>query len=65
MLSAEDLLAGGSLELLIDVPTELLDPASKHSDRQVLIKPLCIKDFQRINRAATVNDDLMAVLMVQ
>lgn len=70
MLSAEELLAGATLSYEVEVPPEVLQPASggqalKNGASQVRLKPLTVQDLQLISRAAKENDTLVATLMVQ
>jgi hypothetical protein len=65
-LTAEQLLAGGSLTHEVEVPAELVSangntPAGTH----VVLRPLTVRDLQRINKAASSNDSLSAALMIQ
>jgi hypothetical protein len=65
-LTAEELLAGGALTHEIGVPDELLDGAgSELADTQVVVRPLTVRDLQRIGRAARDDDELAAGLMIQ
>ena len=70
MLSAEELLAGGSLTYDIEVPVEILNPGGDRQlepsqELKVRLRPLTVKDLQVVSRAAKDNDSLMATLMVQ
>jgi hypothetical protein len=62
-LSADELLAGGSLRFEVDVPAALLD--AQRSARRVCLRPLTVADLQLISRAARDNDSLVAALMVR
>jgi hypothetical protein len=65
-LTAEELLAGGALTHEVGVPDELLDGAgSALTDTQVVLRPLTVRDLQRIGRAARDDDELAAGLMIQ
>ena len=65
-LTAEELLAGGALTHEVGVPDELLDGAgSELADTQVVVRPLTVRDLQRIGRAARDDDELAAGLMIQ
>jgi hypothetical protein len=68
-LSAEELLAGGSLTFEVEVPPAVLGPAdaSEGPDvpRTVRLRPLTVDDLQTITRAAKESDSLVATLMVQ
>ena len=68
MLSAEELLAGGSLTFEVEVPAEVLDPAEgagNGAPTTVRLRPLTVRDLQLISRAAKESDSLTATLMVQ
>lgn len=65
-LSAEELLAGSGLTHEVDIPTELLN----HSGRQaaaarVRLRPLTVRDLQRIDKAGGEDQTLSAGLMIQ
>lgn len=65
-LSAEELLAGGSLNHEVEVPADLLtanghDPAGA----QIVLRPLTVRDLQRIAKASSSDDVLSAALMIQ
>jgi hypothetical protein len=65
-LTAEELLAGGTLTHEIELPSELLDKASAATnDTVVILRPLTVRDLQRIGRAAREDDELAAGLMIQ
>lgn len=61
-LSADELLAGGTLRHEVDVPAALL--GAKLSSSRVRLRPLTVADLQRISRAAKDNEQLAAALMV-
>jgi hypothetical protein len=61
-LSAEDILAGGALQHEVGVPAEL---AGKAGGGSVTLKPLTVRDLQRIAKAARDDDGLSAALMIQ
>lgn len=69
MLSAEELLAGSSLQYEIEIPSQVLSPTGESDlttrQRIVLLRPLTVRDLQLITRAAKENDSLVATLMVQ
>ncbi len=68
MLSADELLAGGELTYEIIVPGEILkneESDKKTAGGKVRLRPLTVKDLQRISRAAKDSDNLTATLMVQ
>jgi hypothetical protein len=64
VLSADELLAGGELRHEVDIPAEFLPPVGDSLAR-VVIRPLTVRDLQRIGRAARDDDELSAVLMIQ
>lgn len=68
MLSADELLAGGGLTFSVEVPPHILQPggsAAPVAAGSVQLRPLTVKDLQRISRAAKDSDNLTATLMVQ
>lgn len=68
MLSADELLAGGGLTFTVEVPAHILQPgggAIQNAAGSVQLRPLTVKDLQRISRAAKDSDNLTATLMVQ
>jgi hypothetical protein len=66
MLSAEDLLAGSGVTHEVEIPLELL-PQDGGGDRQrrVVLRPLTVRDLQRIGKAAQDDDGISAGLMIQ
>lgn len=67
MLSADELLAGGGLTFTVEVPPHILQPGGtlQNAAGSVQLRPLTVKDLQRISRAAKDSDNLTATLMVQ
>jgi hypothetical protein len=65
-LSIEELLAGGSLTHEVAIPAELLN-ANGHSpaNGQVILRPLTVRDLQRIAKAARDDESLSAALIIQ
>ncbi|HYH79689.1 MAG TPA: hypothetical protein VEX86_07820 [Longimicrobium sp.] len=63
-LSAEDLLAGGTLTHELQVPAALLPPELAAGDARVVVRPLTVRDLQRIGQAARDDDGLSAALMI-
>jgi hypothetical protein len=63
MLSAEDLLAGSGVTHEVEIPLELL-PQDGGGDRQrrVVLRPLTVRDLQRIGKAAQDDDGISAGL---
>jgi hypothetical protein len=65
-LSAEALLAGGALTHELAVPADLVAGNGDASvDHRVVIRPLTVRDLQRIGKAARDDDGLSAGLMIQ
>ena len=64
-LSAETLLAGGSLTHGVTIPPELLNTNGAGTDARVVMRPLTVRDLQRIGKAAQEDDSLSAALMIQ
>lgn len=66
ILSAEELLAGGALTHEVEIPAELLPTNGGGSaDARVVLRPLAVRDLQRIGKAARDDDSLSAALMIQ
>jgi hypothetical protein len=71
MLSPEELMAGSSLTYEVEVPPEVLQPASATGTnatarpRTVRLRPLTVSDLQLVSRAAKENDTLVGLLRVQ
>jgi len=65
-LTAEELLAGGSLTHEVEIPAELLNGDPQIApDARVVLRPLTVRDLQRIANAASADDSLSASLMIQ
>src|SRR5215470_240088 len=65
-LSAEELLAGGTLTHEVSIPVELLNSnGHDQTDSRVMLRPLTVRDLQRITKAARDDDSLSATLMIQ
>ncbi len=67
-LSIEELLAGGSLTHEVSIPTELLHSngnGQSATSSRVLLRPLTVRDLQRIARATRDDDGLSAALIIQ
>src|SRR4051812_1458685 len=62
-LSAEDLLAGASIHHTISIPPHLLREGE--SSGEVVLRPLAVRDIQRVTQAARDQLALTSVLMVQ
>ncbi len=65
-LTAEELLAGGALTHEIEIPPDLLR-ANGHGpqERRVTLRPLTVRDLQRIGKAAQEDEGISAALMIQ
>lgn len=65
-LNADELLAGSSLTHEVIIPTELLgNNADNNLHGNVMLRPLTIRDLQRIGKAVNDDDSLSAALMIQ
>jgi hypothetical protein len=65
-LTAEELLAGSELTHEIEIPVEFLNTNSKGlNDVRIVLRPLTVRDLQRISKAARDDDGLSAALMIQ
>ena len=64
ILSAEELLAGGSLTHEVALPAGLLS-GNGSAEARVVLRPLTVRDLQRIAKAAQDDEGLSATLMVQ
>ena len=65
-LTAEELLAGGTLTHEVEIPADLLVTNGKGlNDAEVVLRPLTVRDLQRIGKAARNDDTLSASLMIQ
>jgi hypothetical protein len=66
-LSAEDLLAGASAQHTVAVPAHLLGSTNGAGGEagEVVLRPLTVRDIQRVTQAARDQAALMSVLMVQ
>jgi hypothetical protein len=63
-LCAEELLAGGALTHEVELPSGLLGDGGP-ADPRVVLRPLTVRDLQRIARAAPEDEALSAALMLQ
>jgi hypothetical protein len=67
-LTGEELLAGSTVTHDVAIPLQLLDgtnvPAENGSPK-VKLRPLTVRDIQRVTRAAKDNDSLLSVLMLK
>lgn len=68
-LTAEDLLAGGSATHVVRLPESLLRPGANGDSAgdggEVILRPLLVRDVDRVVRAAREQRVLTSVLMVQ
>jgi len=60
-ITAEELLAGGSITHEVELPPDLLNGKP---ETHVILRPLTISDLQRIGKAAQDDDNLSATLMI-
>jgi hypothetical protein len=65
IVSPEQLLAGTSLREEVELPPALLAGAQPGESRRVVLRPLAVRDVQRIQRAAKDDETLSATLMIQ
>jgi hypothetical protein len=66
MLTVDQILVGACVEKEVEVPSTLLPPGKeKGASWRVVLRPLAVRDLQRINRAAKNDDSLSAALMIQ
>jgi hypothetical protein len=64
-LSAEDLLAGASATYTVEVPARILHPEGEPAQPgDVVLRPLTVRDLQRVTQAAKEQHVLTGVLMV-
>src|SRR5437016_3386793 len=67
-LSAEDLLAGGTATHTVKIPLALLDADAADGNNfagEVTLRPLLVRDVERVARAAREQRVLASILMVQ
>ncbi len=71
-LSADEILAGGTLVFDVDVPAQVLAPAANAEDPvpegpggRVRLRPLTVRLLQQLTRAAKDNDGLLSALMIK
>jgi hypothetical protein len=65
-LTAEDLLAGSQLTHEIEIPPEHLSGNGKNAGpSKVVLRPLTVRDLQRIGNAAQDDEAISAALMIQ
>jgi hypothetical protein len=65
-LTAEELLAGGALTHEVELPLDLLSAnGDDPTEPRVVLRPLTVRDLQRIGKAARDDNSLSAALMIQ
>ena len=69
-LTPDELLAGSSLTHDVDVPPPVLSPADGADGRaeapqRVRMRPLTVRDIQRVTKAARDDDALLSILMLK
>ena len=65
-LSADELLAGSGMTHEVQIPIELMGiNGQTPTDPRVVVRPLAVRDLQRIGKAAADNENLSAALMIQ
>ncbi|GAB4377863.1 MAG: hypothetical protein Kow0042_26160 [Calditrichia bacterium] len=66
ILTADELLAGGSLSHSITLPDEFVKQNGKElPNRELVLKPLTIRDLQKIRKASSQDENLSAALMIK
>lgn len=66
ILTAEQVLAGGSLSHEVEIPAGLVSAnGGTPIGGAVVLRPLTVRDLQRIDKAAREDDALSAALMIQ
>ena len=65
VLTSEQLLAGTSFREEVELPVSLLAGAKPGEVAHVVLRPLAVRDVQRIQRAAKDDETLSATLMIQ
>jgi len=65
-LTAEELLAGGSLTTEVEIPAEFFSAnGGGPREARIVLRPLTVRDLQRIGKAAADDNALSAALMIQ
>ena len=65
-ITAEELLAGSSLKHEVAIPAELLKHGDAPSDAaRVVLRPLTVRDLQRVDKAGREDHSLCTGLMIQ
>jgi hypothetical protein len=63
-LSAEELLAGNAMTHEVDLPADLVGGEAGVADTRVTLRPLTVRDVQRVARAARDDREMAATLMI-
>lgn len=64
-LTAEQLLAGGAVTHEVEVPPGLIGGGDGIGNARVMLRPLTVRDLQRIASASREDESLSAALMIQ
>jgi hypothetical protein len=65
-LTAEELLAGSNLTHEVEIPADLFSPnGAGPTEGKVVLRPLTVRDLQRIGKATQNDESLSAALMIQ
>ena len=64
-LTADQMLAGAALREEVDIPPALLAGWRADAESRVVLRPLAVRDLQRIQRASKDDETLTAALMIQ
>ena len=65
-LTAEQMLAGSSITQEVEIPALLLGSNGRGpAESRVVLRPLTVRDLQRISKAANNDEGLSAALMIQ
>lgn len=65
MLTAEELLAGSSLRQEVEIPPKLLAGGDGQASATLALRPLTVRDLQKIRKASNGDENLSAALMIQ
>ena len=63
-ISADELLAGSALTHEVDLPAALVGGGAGVQDTRITLRPLTVRDVQRVARAARDDRELAATLMI-
>lgn len=64
-ISAEELLSGGQIEHNILLPQEFVTKEELNGEPEIVLRPLTVRDLQKIHKASASDEDLAAALMIQ